>query len=97
MNRFFLLISSIFLFLALFDGLPYGFFVLLRFVTTVSFLYMAFIFFSSKKQSLVFIFAGLAILFNPIFPFHLGRDVWIMVDLIVGIFSLAVLLLLKSK
>ena len=79
------IIASGFLFVALFDGLPYGYFTLLRFVVCAVGAYIAYKTYEKDNESLlIWLFGGIAILFNPIIPIHLTREVWWFIDLIVG-------------
>ncbi len=83
------IIASGFLFIALFDGLPYGYFTLLRFVVCIVGIYLAYKIYENNKESIwVWAFSGIAVLFNPIIPIYLKRATWTIIDLIVGIFLL---------
>lgn len=92
------IIASGFLLVALFDGLPYGYFTLLRFVVCAVGAYVAYKIYESDNDSLwVWLFGGIAILFNPIIPIHLTREVWWIIDLIVGgVFLLSIFNKLKK-
>lgn len=78
------LVVAIILLLCLAD-MPYGFYTLVRFVSAFAFAYLSYDYFKSKKDSLGFVFAALALLFQPFFKFALGRTIWNVVDLIVAI------------
>jgi len=84
-----------FLFLALFDGWPYGFFTLLRFVVFASSAYVAWIAYEAQKEKRVWIFGFLAVLFNPFIVIHLNREIWSVIDLIVGVFMIISVFVLK--
>jgi hypothetical protein len=88
-------IATLFLFAALFDGWPYGFFTLLRFVVFVATVYIAWIAYEQQKEKWVWIFGFVAILFNPFFPIHLNRDWWFIIDLVTGLFLIASIFALK--
>lgn len=91
-------IASGFLFVALFDGLPYGYFTFLRFVVCAVGVYLAYKIYEDNRESLsVWIFAGIAVLFNPIFIIHLERNTWTIIDLIIGIYFVLSLFLPKDK
>jgi len=79
-------ISAAILFLAIFDGWPYGFFTLLRFVVFASTAYIAWLAYEEKQEKWTWIFGFLAIVFNPFIPLYFGRDFWVVADLIVAIF-----------
>ena len=92
-----LIIAATFLFVALFDGWPYGFFTLLRFVVFASSAYVAYMAYGAQKEKWVWIFGFLAILFNPFIVIHLNREIWSVLDLIVGIFMIISVFVLKLK
>lgn len=92
-----LLITAILLFLALFDGWPYGFFTLLRFVVFAVAVYVAWMAYEVQKEKWVWIFGFLAVLFNPFIVIHLNREVWSFIDLIVGIFMIVSVFIFKLK
>ena len=92
-----LLIAVAFLFLALFDGWPYGFFTLLRFVVFASTAYIALMAYEQKKEKWVWIFGFLAVLFNPFIVIHLDREIWSVIDLIVGVFLISSIFIFKLK
>ena len=92
-----LLIAAAFLFIALFDGWPYGFFTLLRFVVFASSVYVAWMAYEAQKEKWVWIFGFLAVLFNPFFVVYLNREIWSVIDLIVGIFMIVSVFVLKLE
>lgn len=63
--------------------LPYGYYTLLRIVVSIAAGLVAFSVYS-KSQSVsvwVAVFGLLALLFNPIIPVHLDRELWFIIDL----------------
>ena len=78
------LVIAILLLLCLAD-MPYGFYTLVRFASAFAFAYLSYDYFKSKKDGLGFVFAALALLFQPFFKFALGRAIWNIVDVIVAI------------
>ena len=90
-----LLIVAGFLFLAMFGGWPYGFFTMLRFVVFASSAYVAWIAYEAQKEKWVWVFGFLAVLFNPFIIIHLNRDMWSVIDLIVGMFMIVSVFVLK--
>jgi len=93
-----LLIPLILLILAIiFDGLPYGFFTLLRIVIFISALYYFWLIKNDQKSWLSAIFLLIAILFNPIIPIYLSRPIWFFIDIIVAaLYSYLLLVLYKE-
>lgn len=90
-----LLIAAGFLFLAMFGGWPYGFFMMLRFAVFASSAYVAWMAYEAQKEKWVWIFGFLAVLFNPFIIIHLNRDMWSVIDLIVGMFMIVSVFVLK--
>ena len=87
----------IFLAIALFiNGLPYGFYTLLRFVICISALYHVWLIKEENKFTLSAFFILIAILFNPIIPIELTREIWIYIDSVVLLFFLVQILLYFS-
>ena len=89
------LIAAAFLFLALLDGWPYGFFTLLRFVVFAVAVYVAWMAYEQQKEKWVWIFGFLAVLFNPFFSIYLNRDLWSIIDLVTGLFLVASVFVLR--
>jgi hypothetical protein len=85
------IIPAIFLFGALIDGLPYGYFRLLRIVVCIA--SVAMVVYSNnviiKYEWISWLFIGMAILFNPILPVYLSRSTWIVIDFIAGAIFIA--------
>lgn len=79
-------IPALALFIALAD-MPYGYYTLLRLTVTgcagaiilITYQYRASI------TSDIAVFAGIALLFNPIIPVHLTREYWTPIDIVVSV------------
>lgn len=87
---------AILFFFCLFD-MPYGFYQFIRFFALVGFAILAY---QSKEQGLkteMIIYCVLALLFQPFFKIALGRVLWNIVDVIVGIGLIVVLFKDKTK
>ena len=82
-------------FLCLFD-MPYGFYQLVRFVALVGFSILAYQSYENENKYLTITYIGLAILFQPLIKISLGREIWNIVDVIVGI-GLIVSLFIRQK
>lgn len=69
------------LFLAFLD-LPYGYYMILRFIVCGCCGYLAYAEYEEKQKTTkwVIVFAGIALLFNPFIPIHLGREAWTIID-----------------
>lgn len=78
------IILSILLFICLAD-LPYGYYQFVRFAGLVGFGFLAYEANQNSKEKEMFIFGALALLFQPFFKIALGRQIWNVVDVIIGI------------
>ncbi|MDD7526453.1 MAG: DUF6804 family protein [Bacteroidaceae bacterium] len=89
-----LFILSVLLLLCLLP-MPYGYYMLVRFVSMVAFGVMAYRYYTQSKVALTVTFASLALLFQPFIKIALGRTIWNVVDVIVAI--LLMLLWMKER
>lgn len=78
------LFVSFILILCLFD-MPYGYYQFVRFISIIGFAYLAFLVNKQNNKNEVFIYIGLIILFQPFVKIALGRTIWNIVDLVVGV------------
>ncbi|EGN57438.1 hypothetical protein PRBRB14_22010 [Hallella multisaccharivorax DSM 17128] len=78
------LVIAILLILCLFD-MPYGFYALVRFAAMAAFAYLSYQNFKIKQDGKGFLFAVLAVLFQPFFKVELGRTIWNMVDVAIAV------------
>ena len=76
--------------------MPYGYFTIVRVATTIVSVYLAYNYYTNNKKELAIAFAIIAVLFQPFIKFALGREIWLVVDVIVAIL-LIVLALKKQK
>ena len=78
------LVLSLLFFICLLD-MPYGYYQLVRFAGLIGFSILAYQ--ANEKQSKIemTIYICLAVLFQPIFKIALGRELWNVVDVVVGI------------
>ena len=84
-----LLILSAMLFLAA-APLPYGYYGLLRIIATMVFAWSGVVAFKRGYGTLPWLFAVLAILFNPLMPIYLDKGVWGVIDIVSAVFLLSV-------
>lgn len=75
---------SLLLFLCLAD-MPYGYFQFVRFASCIIFAYFAYDANKKQEKTTAIIYIVLAILFQPFLKISLGRELWNIVDVIVGI------------
>lgn len=79
------LILIVLLLLCLFK-LPYGFYILVRFVALVGFARLALLCsHHQNKETEMIIYVALAILFQPLLKIPLGRNLWNIVDVVVAV------------
>ena len=83
MRKFYLILAA--MMLLCLAPMPYGYFQLVRFLTTLAFGVMAYRYYKERKEWFAYTFGILALLFQPFFKIALGRAVWNIVDVIVAI------------
>ena len=77
--------------------MPYGFYQFVRFVALIGFGILAFQANQEQKQTEMIIYGALALLFQPFFKIALGREIWNIVDVIVGIYLIISVMKIKRK
>ena len=75
---------AVLMFGCLFD-MPYGYYQLVRFIALIGFAVLAYQANQQSRQTEMFIYGALALLFQPFFKIALGRELWNIVDVIVGV------------
>lgn len=90
------IVLSILLFLCLLD-MFYGFYQFVRFVALIGFGVLAYKANEQDRQTEMIIYGVLALLFQPFFKIALGRAIWNIVDVIIGIGLLASLFIDRAK
>lgn len=78
------IILAILFFFCLID-FPYGFYQFVRFLALIGFSILAYKAFHQDRQSELFIYISLGLLFQPFFKIALGRGLWNLVDVVVGV------------
>jgi hypothetical protein len=76
--------------------LPYGYYQFVRFAALIGFGILAYQANQQEKQTQIIVYGALALLFQPFFKVSLGRYIWNVVDVIVGI-GLLLTLFKKQK
>jgi hypothetical protein len=74
------LIAAAMLFIAL-GHLPYGYYQLLKIIVCGAAVYMAYLAYKWQKIWAVWLLGFIAVLFNPLLPIHLSRDIWQPIDI----------------
>ena len=95
MDKAIKLILAILFFLCLAD-MPYGFYQFVRFTGLIGFAILANQANQQGRQTEMIIYGGLALLFQPFFKISLGRQMWNVVDVVVGI-GLIISIFMKQK
>ena len=75
---------AILFFLCLLD-MPYGYYQLIRFLALVGFAILAYKSYQRQENTITIVYVGLAILFQPLLKISLGRELWNIVDVVVGL------------
>ncbi|WJJ98229.1 DUF6804 family protein [Algibacter luteus] len=86
---------AILMFICLLD-MPYGYYQFVRFTALIGFGVLAFKSNQQKKQTQMIVYGALALLFQPFIKIALGRDLWNVVDVIVGL-GLIITIFKKSE
>ena len=78
------LIPAIFLCIIPFFKFPYGVYTLLRIVVMLSAAFTIYVNYNKIKKvdATIIIFSAILILFNPMFPIRLSKEIWLPIDLI---------------
>lgn len=91
-------ITSVLLLLAIPTGLwPYGYYVVLRWIVSISAGYIAYKYYEQKVQSWTIVFGIITILFNPIAPIYLDKSTWVIFDFLTAILFLYPFFTLKNE
>jgi len=97
-SRTLLIVASVALFIAIIPVWPYGYYTFLRLLVCGVAAYLAYAthknmdILSSHKVSLIII----AVLFNPLIPVYLVREIWIPIDIGIGIYFIVLINKLKA-
>ncbi len=69
-------------------NMPYGYFQFVRFISFVAFAIFAWQSYDEENNNLAIFYIALALLFQPFFKISLGRELWNIVDVGVGVWLL---------
>ena len=75
--------------------MPYGYYILVRFVAMVAFGIMTYRYYINNKAIAATVFGVLALLFQPIYKIALGRATWNVIDVLVAVLLIALYVLEK--
>ena len=77
---------------------PYGYFTLLRWVTCIAAVIVAYNAYDWGHTWAVWVFGFVAILFNPLVPVYLSRDIWRPIDVATALlFTIAILAIARPS
>lgn len=77
--------------------LPYGYYMLLRFIACGVFGWAAYIAFDRNEEILPWILIILTIVFNPFVKIHFPKEIWAVIDLCSGVFLLSIRSKIEEK
>jgi len=77
-------ITSAMLFIAI-APLPYSYFTLLRIVVCSVFVLAFLVAYDRNYKNLIWVYALIAIIFNPFIKIHFDREIWMFIDVIASI------------
>jgi len=89
-------VSAIMLLIAILP-LPYGYYILLRWIVCISATFSVWVANELGNKSWLFLMVLIALLFNPIVPVHLDKGTWVIIDFIVAILFFASINKIKQK
>jgi len=75
---------------------PYGYYNFLRLIVCGTSIFLAIISYQQKNLKWSWAMGIIAFVFNPIFPLHLGKEIWVVIDVIVAIVIFVSLFLIKA-
>lgn len=78
-------IIGIILLLVAIPKLPYGYYTFLRFAIAGISVYMVYLSAKNHLSHWAWIFGAIAVLFNPIIPIYLSKEIWVPIDIIVAV------------
>ncbi|GAH28799.1 unnamed protein product [marine sediment metagenome] len=82
--KYFVILSILMLFGAIAEW-PYGYYILLRWITCIASTLVIFQAFEKNIDWAKVVFIVIAILFNPLAPIHLSRSIWVPLDIVTAI------------
>ena len=62
--------------------MPYGYYILIRYISAIAFGVMAYDYYYQKQKKMYVITLSLALLFQPLIKLPLGRDIWNLISIL---------------
>ncbi len=75
---------------------PYGYYQLLRLVTCGAAIWIAVLAYQWQKIWATWLFGIIAVLFNPLMPIHLSKELWQLIDAICAILFIVIIFVLEK-
>ena len=97
LNKTPIIISIIMLFLATIPEPSSGYYTLLRLIVCGTAIYLTWFAKNTNKQGWMWTFGFVALLFNPIFPIHLEKELWVIIDITVAVIFLSSIFIFRGK
>ena len=83
-TKYFIILNIFMLFGVIIEW-PYGYYTMLRWITCIASILIAFKAFEKNIDWAKVVFIVIAILFNPLAPIYLSRSIWIPLDIVTAI------------
>ncbi len=91
------IIAGIMLLLAIPSIWPYGYFQILRWIVTGTAVYNGYIAHKMRSGFWLWTMIIIAVLFNPIVPIHLDKEIWMIIDLVTALLFITSIWKIKMK
>lgn len=91
------LVAMIMLTLAFSHNLPYGYYILLRWVVTATFSFLLYKSYHDISDTWKWILGIMVLVYNPILQLNLGRDIWTIVNIVTIIITLLTIFIFRRK
>ena len=88
--KYFVILTIFMLFGAIVEW-PYGYYILLRWITCITSILVTFQAFEKNIDWAKVVFIVIAILFNPLAPIYLSRSIWVPLDIVTAILFIFVI------
>jgi hypothetical protein len=95
-DKLWFIIPAVLLVVALLP-LPYGYYTLLRLAVTACAGFLAYVSMGAGQKGSLVTFSAIAVLFNPVIPVHLDREIWFFIDIAVAVYFIAAWRFLAKK
>ena len=79
------IVSGVLLLLAIPQGWPYSYYIILRWIIFISAAFVAWGFYQSKINGWALAFGAVCLIFNPLVPFFMNKSSWVGIDFIAAI------------